>query len=99
MAKPRPVRLHLSRAKGFNLQKHSRAVNGLPAVNAARPGKLGNPFKVGRDGTRQECVAQFGYIFEELYCRNCTPSVREQEVYRDYVLSMRERYCGHNIAC
>ena len=39
-----PVRLRLSRAKGFSLQAASRAINGLPAVNCARPGKFGNPF-------------------------------------------------------
>lgn len=38
-----PVRLRLSRKAGFNLQDHSRAVNGLPAVNITRPGKWGNP--------------------------------------------------------
>lgn len=45
----RPVRLRLSRRKGFNLQAHSQAVNGLPAVNVARgPGrKWGNPWKIG----------------------------------------------------
>jgi Domain of unknown function (DUF4326) len=43
----RPVRLQLSRKKGFNLQEHSRAVNGLAAVNCARPGGLGNPFRKG----------------------------------------------------
>jgi hypothetical protein len=43
----RPVRLRLSRQKGFNLHAHSLAVNGLPAVSVARPGKWGNPFKVG----------------------------------------------------
>ena len=43
----RPVRLQLSRTKGFNLQTYSRAVNGLPAVNCARPGKWGNPYRVG----------------------------------------------------
>lgn len=32
-----PVRLQLSRKKGFDLQAHSSAVNGLPAVNVARP--------------------------------------------------------------
>jgi Domain of unknown function (DUF4326) len=45
---PRPVRLRLSRAKGFNLQGYSMAVNGLPAVNVARPGLWGNPFVVGQ---------------------------------------------------
>ncbi len=42
-----PVRLRLSRRKGFNLQRHSKAVNGLPAINVARPSKWGNPFIVG----------------------------------------------------
>ena len=41
-----PVRLRLLRAKGFSLQAASRAINGLPAVNCARPGKLGNPFTI-----------------------------------------------------
>lgn len=42
----RPVRLQLSRAKGFNLQALSITTNGLPAVNCARPSKYGNPFWV-----------------------------------------------------
>ena len=42
-----PVRLKLSRTKGFNLQAHSLAVNGLSAVNVARPGKWGNWFRIG----------------------------------------------------
>lgn len=43
---PLPLRLQLSRRKGFNLQALSRSVNGLPAVNCARPGKWGNPWSV-----------------------------------------------------
>lgn len=43
-----PVRLQLSRAKGFDLQTHSRAVNGLLAANVARPGKYGNPYPVDK---------------------------------------------------
>jgi len=39
---PRPVRLKLSRAKGFSLQALSLATNGLPAVNVARPSIFGN---------------------------------------------------------
>jgi hypothetical protein len=50
-----PVRLQLSRKKGFDLQAHSRAVNGLPAFNCSRPGRFGNQFKVGRDGCAHEC--------------------------------------------
>jgi hypothetical protein len=43
----RPIRLQLSRKPGFNLQELSRAANGLPAVNVARPSKWGNPRRVG----------------------------------------------------
>ena len=46
-----PERLQLSRRKGFRLP--------ADAVNVARPGKWGNPFKVGRDGTAAECVDQY----------------------------------------
>jgi hypothetical protein len=42
----RPVRLQLSRRKGFNLQALSLATNGLPAVKVTRPSILGNPFSV-----------------------------------------------------
>jgi hypothetical protein len=42
-----PVRLKLSRKKGFRLQVHSRAVNGLPAVKVDRSTSLGNPYRVG----------------------------------------------------
>jgi hypothetical protein len=41
-----PVRLRLSRAKGFDLQAHSKAINGLEALNVARPTIWGNPFPV-----------------------------------------------------
>ena len=41
-----PSRLQLSRHKGFNLQKWSMELNGLPAVNCARPSKYGNPFYI-----------------------------------------------------
>jgi len=41
-----PVRLRLSRRKGFRLQNLSRQTNGLPAVNVARPSVFGNPFSI-----------------------------------------------------
>ena len=44
----KPVRLQLSRKKGFRLQELSRKTNGLLAVNVSRPGKFGNPFRIHR---------------------------------------------------
>lgn len=43
-----PVRLQLSRRKGFDLQAWSRETNGLTAINVSRPRLLGNPFVVGQ---------------------------------------------------
>lgn len=40
----KPVRLQLSRKKGFDLQTHSLATNGLPAIVVARPSRWGNPW-------------------------------------------------------
>lgn len=49
-----PERLHLSRAKGSRLP--------ADAVNVARPGKWGNPFRVGRDGTAEDCVRLYRHL-------------------------------------
>lgn len=42
-----PQRIQRKRIKGFDLQLASLALNGLPAVVVTRPGKFGNPFRVG----------------------------------------------------
>jgi hypothetical protein len=42
-----PQRMQLSRRKGFDLQAASRALNGLPCVNCARPFRWGNTWKIG----------------------------------------------------
>ena len=67
---PTPQRIQLSRRKGFDLQKTSLALNGLPAVNCARPGRWGNPFIVQFDPhpdytpqTAEDAVKMYrGYI-------------------------------------
>ncbi len=51
MTEPRPVRLQLSRKKGFNLQAWSREVNGLPAVKVDRATRWGNPFRFNHPGS------------------------------------------------
>lgn len=61
----KPVRLQLSRRKGFNLQAASRALNGLEAVNVTRRGRYGNQFKIGEHGDRAACVAQHRAALED----------------------------------
>ena len=55
----KPVRLQLSRKKGFNLERWSREVNGLEAVNVARPSRWGNPFRAGEYRTPTRAVFLF----------------------------------------
>lgn len=50
----KPVRLRLSRRKGFDLQALSRATNGLEAVKVDRTTKWGNPFVVHHPGSSCE---------------------------------------------
>lgn len=40
-----PRRIQLSRKKGFKLADVSRRLNGLTAINVARPTRWGNPFR------------------------------------------------------
>lgn len=94
-----PVRLRLSRAKGFDLQAASMALNGLPAVNAARPGPLGNPFVVGQDGDRAECVRLFQVLTGGYIAISTKASVESQQAALRYVTDNRKRLRAHNVAC
>jgi hypothetical protein len=82
----KPLRLTLSRRKGFDVQGASHAANGLAAVTVARPGRWGNPFRIGRDGTQAQCVAQYRtWLFQP-----------EQAQLRQQA---RTALRGHNLAC
>jgi hypothetical protein len=48
----RPVRIQRRRAKGYDMQAESRAVNGLDCITVTRPGKWGNPFDVRQLGRK-----------------------------------------------
>lgn len=55
----KPIRLQLSRRKGYSLQAAAIAANGLAAVNVARPSAWGNPYRVGEFFTQAEAVEAF----------------------------------------
>lgn len=99
MADPRPVRLRLSRARGFDLQAHSRAANGLPAVHVARPGPWGNPFVVGEDGNRARCVALYTGLLGGLLCISCDAPHHAQAAAVDHARQHLPALRGHNLAC
>lgn len=94
---PTPVRLRLSSRKGFDLQAHSLATNGLPAVNVARPGRLGNPFVVGVDGSRFECVGLYVLMLNGMF--SLRPDCTVLHNARANALGFMPKLRGFNIAC
>lgn len=93
-----PVRLRLSRAKGFDLQKHSARTNGLAAVNVARPSNWGNPFVVGEDGDRMECVGLYSLILSG-YLAVSKATMTAQQVAHDHATKHISELRGRNLAC
>lgn len=94
----KPQRIQLSRRRGFNLQAHSQAINGLPAVKVDRSTKWGNPFIVGKHGTRAECVELYTLLLAGYVCLTAG-GPREQVKYRKMVARNREQLRGKNLAC
>lgn len=98
-----PVRLQLSRRKGFNLQALSQATNGLPAVNVGRgPGrKWGNPFLIGK----YFCFG-IGINYREILIENNAMAVEAFQKMLDHkrrnypsTNEIRTGLRGRNLAC
>lgn len=85
-----PERIRLSRAKGFRLPAN--------AINVARPGKWGNPFVVGVDGTRQECVEFYCLLAANMICLTCKAEVAQQKRTMALLRSLDELR-GKDLAC
>ena len=83
----KPQRIQLSRNRGFNLQAVSIALNGLPAVNCARPGKWGNLFVVTKERTAIKAVAMHKARIEA----NIWPWQNKTQI--------RQELRGKNLAC
>ena len=93
----RPVRLQLRRTKGYNLQSLSRSVNGLSAINCARPSRWGNCYKIGdtdimmNDGTLLPKIRDAADAIaphREMLLHNF-------QIWPDLLAPLR----GHNLAC
>ena len=98
-----PQRIQLSRKRGFNLQAVSMALNGLPAVNCARPGKWGNPYSIVQDVDRNWCVVEGGtaIAWHDLRENAIKHAI---ELHRWMMLeetkaAVRNELRGHNLAC
>lgn len=96
-----PVRLRLSRQKGFDLQALSLATNGLPAVNVARPSSWGNPFTIADMGSDERAVDRFraAVVGPVLDGKQCAPDAHPEiyigRIIRCAPIDLR----GKNLAC
>jgi len=89
----RPVRLQLSRGRGFRLQAGSKAENGLPARGVARPGPFANPFRVSGVITADRAVAAFRKWLDGGL------DVPDLAIEREALLTRLPELAGHNLAC
>jgi hypothetical protein len=85
-----PQRIRLSRAKGW------RKPEGTVVV--ARPSIWGNPFVVGRDGTRADCVELYAALAGGLVCLTTKATVAEIERAQE-AIGIVEGLKGKNLAC
>lgn len=94
-----PQRIRLSRAKGFNLQAASQALNGLPAVKVDRGTPWGNPFVIGRDVSNAAgAVRMFRLWLEGALDRE--PGMCPDLEFRDRIMTDgKHGLRGINLAC
>jgi hypothetical protein len=91
--------MRLSRRKGFNLQASSIELNGLPAINVARPSPWGNPYIIGQDGTRAECVRYFRFLLSGHLVITCKTPVAAQREFIRHAGAFWKTLKGKNLAC
>ena len=97
-----PVRIQRTRAKGFNLQAASLAVNGLPARYVGRGTLWGNPYIVGsldpRHGhiTQEMAVSLYGQTLDLLAMEHGMTTEQFLAPLRGYNLAC---FCGLDERC
>jgi hypothetical protein len=100
-----PVRLRLSRARGFDLQAASRAINGLPAMSVARPTKWGNPhdWREWLEAWRYS-TGQPNFLGGS-WCRDRAAQAFQEDLaeggdaIEKFKTAVRTELLGHNLAC
>lgn len=87
-----PQRIRLSRARGFRLPEN--------AVVVARPSRWGNPFVVGKHGTRAQCAAKY-YVLARGFIAFSEPDLTPETqvaVYRQ-IQDHQHELGGKDLAC
>lgn len=87
----KPLRIRRSRAKGWCLPENTVCVD--------RSTKWGNPFVVGKHGTRAECVDLYRTLLAGYICVSCDIAPNLLMAYRAMVVANRHDLKGKNLAC
>lgn len=87
----KPQRVQLRRTKGWRMPPNTAKVD--------RTTKWGNPFVVGKHGTREQCVDLFHKMLAGYICISRGPPMKVQEQYRAMVTADRDELRGKNLAC
>lgn len=86
-----PRRIRRSRAKGARLPENTVCVD--------RSTKWGNPFVVGKHGTRAECVHLFKTLMAGYVCISSDIAPNLLMAYRAMVVADRHQLKGKHLAC
>lgn len=97
-----PVRIQLSRRKGFRLQEASLAANGLPCIKVDRTTKWGNPHD-WRDWREQwpllEARPWDGELDRDTWCRAMAYEAFAEDLRYGEIALPLEELAGKNLAC
>lgn len=86
-----PHRIQLRRAKGWRMPENT--------VKVDRTTRWGNPFIVGKHGTRAECVRLYALLLTGKVALIRDPHPNQQAAYLERYLCHRETLRGRNLAC
>ena len=86
-----PKRVQLHRARGWRLPENT--------VKVDRSTRWGNPFIVGEDGTRADCVERYKCLLSGLTCLSGKAPIERQRAVRVYALDQLDQLRGHDLAC
>lgn len=86
-----PIRVQRKRAKGYKLPENTLCVD--------RTSRWGNPFVVGEDGTREECVRMFELLCSGYTCVSGKATIEKQHEFIKHAKEHLHELKGKNLAC
>lgn len=84
-------RVQLRRAKGWRMPADT--------VKVDRSTTWGNPFVIGKHGTRADCILMLKHLLAGRLCLSNGPDPLEQKAYLEFVASNIAALRGKHLAC